>query len=408
MEANVEATLAYKRVVKMEANVEATLAYKRDGGKKGGISVFLLYHNCDKLFVSLARLTLHFQLSTDIWPCRRAKFQQKQAAEEAVHTARTEITKLFNSNASLRPSFLRLAFYDAILHHPIGKVDRPKGSVRLLGKEQEVPSDAIDALEKLRVDNAKVKSYISYADLYQLAGIESIKVISGMEIKFQPGRLDPNVPVPLNELEEFKRVQRGELDVPTIKAIFSRLGFDDKEVVALFSAIIYWRNPTLFTTNNVQLHVNLWSIYEKLIEDYKTRDIPRLHDILSTHQDNQANIGSKKYTNPQSSTVVRSIREGVQVQTTITTTNNSLEWKFLVEDSMFRKHVDTFSKDHDQFAMTYIAAHQKLANLGVQYFPKLSEVERIEYHDMKHGIVFAVAMTIIVGVMGFFYETLQS
>ncbi|MCO5599229.1 hypothetical protein L7F22_053329 [Adiantum nelumboides] len=334
--------------------------------------------------------------------------KQKQAAEDAVHVARTKITELLNSNPSLRPSFLRLAFYDAILHNPIGKVDRPKGSVRFLRKEQEVPLDAIDALENLRVENANVKSYISYADLYQLAGIEAIKNISGMEIKFQPGRLDTSVPVPLNELEEFKRLQRGELDVPTVKAIFSRLGFNDKEVVALFSAIIYWKNPTLFTTNNVQLRVNLWSIYEKLIEDYKTRDISRLHDVLSTHQDNQANIGSEKSTNPQSSTVVRSTSEGVQVQTTITTTNNSLEWKFLVEDSMFCKHVETFSKDHAQFAMTYIAAHQKLANLGVHYFPKLPQVERIEYHDMKHGIAFAVAMTIIVGVMGFFYETLRS
>ncbi|KAI5057585.1 hypothetical protein GOP47_0027600 [Adiantum capillus-veneris] len=322
----------------------------------------------------------------------------KKAAEAAVQEARTDIKSLPVDSSS---AFLRLAFYDAILHNHIGKDHRPSGSIRMndsirIGKEQ--PSldlrKAITQLETLRGKKENVKLYLSYADLYQLAGIEAVKRLTGMDIAFQHGRADSCLPIPEDELEQFKRIQKGE-DFQIVRTTFSRLGFNDKEIVALFSAIIYLMDPSLFPTVEEPSHVELWSIYEKLKDDFKPGQSSTKVTCANPNQGSSSTINSN---------VEPSSKSG------------SSAWCGLVLDASFREYVELFAKDSEQFSLAYKSAHQKLSELGFQSsLPRASlppaslpPAAIVEYHDMKHGIAFAVAMTIIFGFVGFFYEAMRS
>jgi len=88
---------------------------------------------------------------------------------------------------------------------------------------------ARDALEPIK----KRHPNISYADLWVLASIVAIKEMGGPDVKFTPGRTDaPNgtYAPPGGRLPDAAR------NADHIRAIFYRMGFSDREIVALLGA----------------------------------------------------------------------------------------------------------------------------------------------------------------------------
>ncbi|MCE0481294.1 hypothetical protein HAX54_038945 [Datura stramonium] len=68
---------------------------------------------------------------------------------------------------------------------------------------------------------------ITYADLYQLAGVVAVEVTGGPTIDFVPGRKDSSISPKEGRLPDAKQ------GVPHLKDVFYRMGLSDKDIVAL-------------------------------------------------------------------------------------------------------------------------------------------------------------------------------
>ncbi|KAJ6765911.1 L-ASCORBATE PEROXIDASE 4 PEROXISOMAL-RELATED [Salix purpurea] len=91
------------------------------------------------------------------------------------------------------PIMLRLAWHDAGTYDKNTKTGGANGSIR---NEEECSHGsnnglklAIDFCEEVKAKHPK----ITYADLYQLAGVVAVEVTGGPTIDFVPGRRDSNI-----------------------------------------------------------------------------------------------------------------------------------------------------------------------------------------------------------------------
>ena len=79
---------------------------------------------------------------------------------------------------------------------------------------------------------------VSYADLYTLAGAESVEAMGGPEVPWRAGRVDamtPDAVTPDGRLPEAD-AGRPEATAASLRQVFGRMGFDDREIVALSGA----------------------------------------------------------------------------------------------------------------------------------------------------------------------------
>ncbi|KAK3412689.1 hypothetical protein EUGRSUZ_I01408 [Eucalyptus grandis] len=128
------------------------------------------------------------------------------------------------------PIMLRLAWHDAGTYDARTKTGGPTGSIR----NEEEYSHGANAGLKIALDFCEdVKSKcprITYADLYQLAGVVAVEVTGGPTIDFVPGRKDSRVSP--NE----GRLPDANQGPPHLRDIFYRMGLSDKDIVALSGA----------------------------------------------------------------------------------------------------------------------------------------------------------------------------
>lgn len=125
---------------------------------------------------------------------------------------------------------VRLAWHDAGTYSVSDGTGGANGSVRL---EPEISHGANAGLKKgvdmLEPIKAKYPD-ISYADLYQLASVTAIEVAGGPKIPFKLGRKDADCTTDDGRLPD--ATQR----MPHLREVFYRMGFNDKEIVALSGA----------------------------------------------------------------------------------------------------------------------------------------------------------------------------
>ncbi|KAL1205791.1 L-ascorbate peroxidase 3 [Cardamine amara subsp. amara] len=108
-----------------------------------------------------------------------------------IDKARRELRSLI-ANKNCAPIMLRLAWHDAGTYDAKSNTGGPNGSIR---NEEEYSHGAnsglkiaIDLCEEVKAKHPK----ITYADLYQLAGVVAVEVTGGPDITFVPGRKDSN------------------------------------------------------------------------------------------------------------------------------------------------------------------------------------------------------------------------
>jgi catalase (peroxidase I) len=137
-------------------------------------------------------------------------------------------------NDTLGPLFVRLAWHASGTFDKHSNTGGSNGSTMRLQKEADDPANAglnlaRDALEPIKQQFPE----ISYADLWTLAGVVSIKELGGPEVQWKPGRKDTNDEslVPPNG-----RLPDAEKGADHIESVFHRMGFNDREIVALLGA----------------------------------------------------------------------------------------------------------------------------------------------------------------------------
>ncbi|XP_066347388.1 probable L-ascorbate peroxidase 3, peroxisomal isoform X2 [Miscanthus floridulus] len=218
------------------------------------------------------------------------------------------------SSKNCAPIMLRLAWHDAGTYDAKTNTGGPNGSIRF---QQEYSHSsnaglkiAIDLLEPIKQKHPK----ITYADLYQLAGVVAVEVTGGPTIDFVPGRKDSSA------CPEEGRLPDATKGASHLREVFYRMGLSDKDIVALSGG----------------------------------------HTLGRAHPERTGFDGPwtkepLKFDNSYFVELLKGDSEGLLKLPTD---------KVLVEDPEFRQYVELYAKDEETFFRDYAESHKKLSELG--------------------------------------------
>ncbi|KAK7307470.1 hypothetical protein VNO77_40570 [Canavalia gladiata] len=230
-----------------------------------------------------------------------------------IEKARRDLRALI-STRNCAPLMLRLAWHDAGTYDVKTRTGGPNGSIRnaqeLNHSANKGLKTAVEFCEEVKVTHPKV----SYADLYQLAGVVAVEVTGGPTIDFIPGRKDSL------ESPEEGRLPDAKQGASHLRDIFYRMGLSDKDIVALSGG----------------------------------------HTLGKAHED-RSNFEGPWTRNPLKfdNSYFVELLKGESKDLLKLPTDNAL-----VEDPMFRKYVEVYAKDGDVFFADYATSHKKLSELG--------------------------------------------
>ncbi|GMJ12696.1 ascorbate peroxidase 3 [Hibiscus trionum] len=269
-----------------------------------------------------------------------------------IDKARRDLRALIASK-NCAPIMLRLAWHDAGTYDVSTKTGGPNGSIR---NEEEYTHGAnnglniaLDFCEDVKDKHPK----ITYADLYQLAGVVAVEVTGGPTIDFVPGRKDSNICPKEGRLPDAKR------GAPHLRDIFYRMGLSDKDIVALSGG----------------------------------HTLGRAHPERSGFDGPWTNE-PLKFDNSYFVELLKGESEGLLKLPTD---------KALLDDPEFRKYVELYAKEEDAFFRDYAESHKKLSELG--FTPRSARSKSI----VKDSTVLAqsavgVAVAAAVVILSYFYE----
>ncbi|KAI5647839.1 hypothetical protein M9H77_33844 [Catharanthus roseus] len=266
-----------------------------------------------------------------------------------IDKARRDLRALI-SNKNCAPIMLRLAWHDAGTYDVNTKTGGPNGSIR---NEEEYSHGANNGLKIALEFCEQVKSKhpkITYADLYQLAGVVAVEVTGGPTIDFVPGRKDSNSCPPEGRLPDAKK------GVPHLKDVFYRMGLSNKDIVALSGG----------------------------------------HTLGRAHPERSGFDGPwtqepLKFDNSYFVELLKGESEGLLKLPTD---------KALLDDPEFRKYVELYAKDEDTFFKDYATSHKKLSELGFAPASKST----VKDSTILVQSAFGIAVTAAVVVLSYLYE----
>ncbi|KAK4781113.1 hypothetical protein SAY87_017219 [Trapa incisa] len=230
-----------------------------------------------------------------------------------VDRARRSLRALISSR-QCAPIMLRLAWHNAGTYDAETRTGGPNGSIRNDFELNHAANNglkiAIDFCEEVKRSCPK----ITYADLYQLAGVVAVEVTGGPTVDFVPGRKDSL------ESPEEGRLPDGSKGASHLRQVFYRMGLSDKDIVALSGGHTLGRAH----------------------KDRSGFDGPWTKDPL-------------KFDNSYFKELLKGESEGLlRLPTDMA----------LVDDPEFRPYVELYAKDEESFFRDYAESHKKLSELG--------------------------------------------
>eukprot|EP00043_Microstomoeca_roanoka_P012450 m.120540 g.120540 ORF g.120540 m.120540 type:complete len:302 (+) comp15497_c0_seq4:465-1370(+) len=254
------------------------------------------------------------------WSLFRSCFSSATASGETSSledNVRTALRSLYDQ-VPCNPIMVRLAWHDAGTYDKATKTGGPNGSVRFQEETVHAANAGLPwAVEKMEEIKAKFPD-ISYADLYQLASVVAIEHAGGPRIPFRLGRKD----VPREQCVEEGRLPDGNKGVSHLHDIFYRMGFTDQEIVALSGA----------------------------------------HTLGRAHKERSGFEGAwteqpLRFDNSYFKNILNPVDSLLLLPTD----------KALLDSPDMIKYVTIYAEDQDRFFNDYVAAHQKLSELGVSF-----------------------------------------
>lgn len=237
-------------------------------------------------------------------------------------------------DGSYAPVVLRLAWHSSGTYDKNNNTGGSNGATMRFKPEASHGANA--GLENARKFHEPIKAkfpWISYSDLWTLGGVVAIQEMGGPTILWRPGRVDK----PVEDTPPDGRLPDGAQGQKHLRDVFHRLGFNDKETVALAGAHAVGRchsnhsgfegpwtfSPTSFTN---QFYVML------LDESWE----PKKWD------------GPFQYVDKSSGSLM------------MLPTDYSL-----IKDSTFKKYVQEYAKDEQKFFKDFADVFARLLELGV-------------------------------------------
>ncbi|KAG9190697.1 Cytochrome c peroxidase [Alternaria panax] len=239
-------------------------------------------------------------------------------------------------DGSYGPVLLRLAWHASGTYDKLTGTGGSNGATMRFAPEGDHGANA--GLKAARDFLEPVKQafpWITYSDLWILAGVCAIQEMQGPKIPYRAGRTDRDV----SYCTPDGRLPDASKDSSHIRAIFGRMGFDDRAMVALSGAHALGRchtdrsgfdgpwtfSPTTLTNDYYKLLVEekwAWKKWNgpKQFEDVKTKSLMMLPTDME-----------------------------------------------LVKDKSFRKYTDLYAKDNDAFFKDFSESVMTLFELGVPF-----------------------------------------
>jgi len=241
-------------------------------------------------------------------------------------------------DGSYGPMFVRLAW------HASGTYDKNKkdggsngGRIRFEPEAKWSGNNGLDLARSLLEPLKQRHPEISYADLYTYAGVVAIEEMSGPKIPWRPGRTDD----PDGSLSpKGGRLPDGDKDQSHVREVFYRMGFNDREIVALCGAHALGRCHT-----DRSGFTGPWTRMPTTFSNEYFREL-----IENTWTPKKWN-GPKQYEDPTG--------ELMMLETDLA----------LIRDPEFRKWVEIYAKDQNLFFKDFAVAFSKLLELGVPFPP---------------------------------------
>lgn len=159
----------------------------------------------------------------------------KAAQEDAKYDKiREAISDILADNDSHGPLFVRLAWHASGTYSAKDKTGGSDGATMRFKPEREDPANAgLTIAQKLLEPIKKQNPWISYADLWTLAGVLAIEEMGGPVIDWRPGRSDAKDE---SACPPQGRLPDGAKGQDHVRDVFYRMGFNDREIVALIGA----------------------------------------------------------------------------------------------------------------------------------------------------------------------------
>lgn len=205
-------------------------------------------------------------------------------------------------------------------------------------KGTQRPSSNLSPQPLLTQKPAAQFPWISYSDLWTLAGVCAIQEMQGPAVPWRPGRADRDISMCTPD----GRLPDGAKEQTHLRAIFNRMGFDDREIVALSGAHALGRCHTDRSGFD-----GPWSFSPTVVSN----DYFRL--LLSEKW------GWKKWNGP------RQYEDAGSKSLMMLPTDMAL-----VKDPVFKKHVERYAKDDGAFFKEFSDVLVKLFELGVPFQSK--------------------------------------
>lgn len=272
-----------------------------------------------------------------------ASAESGKVTSAEVAKASAEIAALVKSDPDKGPTLVRLAWHSSGTYDKMTKTGGSGlGTIRF---KEELAHGGNAGLDKAVQWLEPVKSSnpnLSYADLYTLSGIVAIKTLGGPSVAWRAGRVDSMSPKDVTPDGRLPNADNGSYgqDASHIRDIFYRMGFDDKEIVALSGAHALGRchanasgfvgpwTPTPTTFNNA---------YFTLLQNLQWEEGCIEGETCKNHQ--YRDVGSKKL---------------MMLPTDIA----------LVKDPNYAKYASEFAKSEKAFFSEFSPAFSKLLELG--------------------------------------------
>ena len=245
-------------------------------------------------------------------------------------------------DGSYGPVVVRLAWHCSGTYDAETKTGGSNGATMRFAPEGDHGANA--GLKAARDFLEPVKSqfpWISYSDLWTLAGVCALQEMQGPQIPWRPGRQDGDI----GACTPDGRLPDGAKGGDHLRAIFGRMGFDDREIVALSGAHALGRCHT-----DRSGFEGPWTFSPTVL----TNDFFRL--LLEEQWDIRKWGGPKQYQDKGSKSLM-------MLPTDMA----------LVQDKAFKKHVERYAKDNEVFFKEFKDVVVKLFELGVPFTSKEDE-----------------------------------
>lgn len=265
------------------------------------------------------------------------------ARESPVHLekVKSDIADLVSENQMLGPTFLRLAWHASGTYSKEDKTGGSSGGTIRFSPEIKHGANAglDEAIVELEIVKARNPN-LSYADLFVLAGVVAVEEMGGPSIPFRLGRKDATSGEECTPDGRLPDADKGETGKTTqhVRDIFYRMGFKDHDIVALMGAHAVGRcYPTRSGYSGPWTRAE-WTFsneyFRELVENKWTK---------------------KKWNGPEQ-------YEDPSGDLMMLPADMALLW-----DPDFRKHVELYAKDEDQWHQDFAKAFQKLTENGVKF-----------------------------------------